>query len=649
MMNTAIQNRQEGAWADPLFRTIIGAAMLLVMLLLIILSHRGAATPVVVIPWFIPMLNSLLFLVAACVAFLALGRYQVLREPASFWIGIGFAGFAVGTMFNVLSFPGLTYGGRSIIGHLLNTAAWAASTAVLLLGIVLLLADLLRWPGEKDLPGRRWQWVFACWLLGIISLYLSFVFFERYLPLIIKPNGAFALLTKILVGVLLGLTAGFGAFLSTRRYLRRRDLLSGYVALCQLGLLSVAMLAVVEMTRYDIWWTTQRILLATGFLALLLGLLDEYVHLFQREQEKTREAQRRAAELAATLDSMADGLVINDKDGRVLHMNSSAEDILGYSLSERRLPAEERFAVLQMTRPDGVPVPYHDSPIYQVLQGGTVRGEIVILHRPHGIRWLSISAASIRLSDGTRTGSVVSLTDITPLHELQERERRYLYLLAHNLSAPASIINGNLQLLLEGLQSSDLLEPYRENVDAVRRALQRMSAMIDDFHLFSRLEAGLITLHTSPVALAPYLRELLRRFDAVLETARIHCALPPDLPPVLADPDQLATILFNLLQNAQKFSAPATPIRVEAHREDDQVVIDITDEGIGIAPEHIPHIFTPFYRVGRMRKAESTGLGLYITKRLVEAHGGHLSVASEVGTGSTFSLRLPVATGMTKQ
>ena len=649
MMNTAIQNRQEGAWADPLFRTIIGAAMLLVMLLLIILSHRGAATPVVVIPWFIPMLNSLLFLVAACVAFLALGRYQVLREPASFWIGIGFAGFAVGTMFNVLSFPGLTYGGRSIIGHLLNTAAWAASTAVLLLGIVLLLADLLRWPGEKDLPGRRWQWVVACWLLGIISLYLSFVFFERYLPLIIKPNGAFALLTKILVGVLLGLTAGFGAFLSTRRYLRRRDLLSGYVALCQLGLLSVAMLAVVEMTRYDIWWTTQRILLATGFLALLLGLLDEYVHLFQREQEKTREAQRRAAELAATLDSMADGLVINDKDGRVLHMNSSAEDILGYSLSERRLPAEERFAVLQMTRPDGVPVPYHDSPIYQVLQGGTVRGEIVILHRPHGIRWLSISAASIRLSDGTRTGSVVSLTDITPLHELQERERRYLYLLAHNLSAPASIINGNLQLLLEGLQSSDLLEPYRENVDAVRRALQRMSAMIDDFHLFSRLEAGLITLHTSPVALAPYLRELLRRFDAVLETARIHCALPPDLPPVLADPDQLATILFNLLQNAQKFSAPATPIRVEAHREDDQVVIDITDEGIGIAPEHIPHIFTPFYRVGRMRKAESTGLGLYITKRLVEAHGGHLSVASEVGTGSTFSLRLPVATGMTKQ
>ncbi len=152
-------------------------------------------------------------------------------------------------------------------------------------------------------------------------------------------------------------------------------------------------------------------------------------------------------------------------------------------------------------------------------------------------------------------------------------------------------------------------------------------------------------MHTSPIALAPYVSALLRRVDAVLDSARIHCDFPPDLPPVLADPGALETILVKLLHNAHKFSAPATPIRVDAHREDDRVVIAITDEGIGIAPEHLPHILTPFYRVGHMRKAESSGLGLYLAQRLVEAHGGTIRVTSQVGIGSSVSFTLPVATG----
>ena len=158
----------------------------------------------------------------------------------------------------------------------------------------------------------------------------------------------------------------------------------------------------------------------------------------------------------------------------------------------------------------------------------------------------------------------MSAVDITTLHELQERERRYLYTLAHNLRVPATIINGNLQLLLEVLQPSDLLAPYRPIVDALQRALHRMSTMIDDFHLVTRLEEGPITLHTAPVELSPYLHELLQHFDHVLETGRIHLELPPDLPPVLADPDRLETILLNLLQNAQKFSTGA--IRLTAQR-----------------------------------------------------------------------------------
>ena len=103
-------------------------------------------------------------------------------------------------------------------------------------------------------------------------------------------------------------------------------------------------------------------------------------------------------------------------------------------------------------------------------------------------------------------------------------------------------------------------------------------------------------------------------------------------------------IVRNLLENAQKFSAPETPINVTARQEGEEVDIAVTDRGIGIAPDDQPHIFDRFYRVEQMRKAEGTGLGLYITKRLVEAHGGRIWVESEVGKGSTFSFTLPLVT-----
>ena len=97
------------------------------------------------------------------------------------------------------------------------------------------------------------------------------------------------------------------------------------------------------------------------------------------------------------------------------------------------------------------------------------------------------------------------MTDITPLHELQERERRYLYTLAHNLRAPTTIVQGNLQLLLEGLQPNDCVQPYRQSCRGAQRGLNRMSMMVDDFTLVTQLEEGPITLNRLPVALAPFL------------------------------------------------------------------------------------------------------------------------------------------------
>lgn len=232
--------------------------------------------------------------------------------------------------------------------------------------------------------------------------------------------------------------------------------------------------------------------------------------------------------------------------------------------------------------------------------------------------------------------------DVTPLHELREREHRYLYTLAHNLRAPATIIQGNLQYLLEML-TDECIKPHRSILQSLERGLFRMNAMIDDFYLVTRLEEGSVEISAVPVALKSFLDNQLQHFGQALETSRIHLDLPLDLPPVQADLEYLQTIFVNLLDNAQKFSREDTPIHVAASRQDGEVVISVTDQGIGIAPEDLPHIFDRFYRVGHVRKAEGTGLGLFITKRLVEAHGGRIWVESEVGKGSTFNFTLPLA------
>ena len=128
----------------------------------------------------------------------------------------------------------------------------------------------------------------------------------------------------------------------------------------------------------------------------------------------------------------------------------------------------------------------------------------------------------------------------------------------------------------------------------------------------------------------------------MLETTRVQVEIPPDLPPVSTDAARLERIFTNLLSNSLKYSEPATPVLMRARRQDDIVEFSVTDQGQGIYSDDLPHLFERFYRAKSDRKAEGIGLGLYISRVLVEAHGGHIWVESEVGKGSTFTFSLPI-------
>jgi len=352
------------------------------------------------------------------------------------------------------------------------------------------------------------------------------------------------------------------------------------------------------------------------------------------------QVQRQETELEAVFEAIPYPVSLHDAGGRYLRANTAYLDLFG--VDPVQATREEIARRVQAHFPDGQPLLPENMPSSRTLRGEIVRNTVYLVTDARGEeRTLLFNGIPLR-KDEEVNGAVFAQIDITELQEAQERERRYLYTLAHNLRVPATLIKGNLELLLETLQSGSPPEQCDNLVEALHTGLQRMNSMIDDFYLVTRLDEGSITPHCRPMALAPCLRDLLTHADG-LDIGRITLDLPADLPPVLADANLLERIVLNLLRNAQKFSGPETSIRLAAERQHGEVLVSIADRGIGIAPDALPHIFDRFYRVARIRRAEGTGLGLYITKRLVEAQGGRIWVESEKGKGSTFSFTLPAA------
>jgi len=381
---------------------------------------------------------------------------------------------------------------------------------------------------------------------------------------------------------------------------------------------------------------------------LLYSIVFDVTERKQTEQERERllaEEERRAAELDSTLSAIADGLLFYSPDQRVLRMNATAETLFGMTCEELQMPLADRLRRLHIEHVDGHPFTVEDSPAWRALRGETVRDVVEVLHTPDGRTiWISSSASPVYTSDGTLIGAIATFSDITRLHDLLEQRDIYIHTISHDLRAPLAVIQGYADLLRETLQQQPSADAMLlPGVESIRRGAVRMNVMIQDLVDSARLEGGQLVLDRKSVNLRLYLDDYLRRIAVTMEIERIHVDLPDDLPPVSADYNRLERIFTNLLTNAMKYSDPATPVLIRARRVDGFVQVSVTDQGRGIAPKDLPHLFERFFRTEAGRTAEGIGLGLYITRMLVEAHGGGIWVESELDKGSTFYFTLPVA------
>ena len=356
------------------------------------------------------------------------------------------------------------------------------------------------------------------------------------------------------------------------------------------------------------------------------------------------EAHRQAAELESIMRSMAAGVMIFAPDGRVLRMNDAAASILRLSPEERTLPPEQIWAMLRAERPDGTPLPYEEAPSSRALRGEEALNVTVLMHPRGDTLWKLCSATPVRGAKGERLGAVATFFDITSLRQAEQLRQDILRAVSHDLRGPLTVIQGQAQRLQRLLGPTPADERIRSSLNAILASARRMNTMIQDLVDSARQEAGELRLNPVPVDLRAFLLEWKERCADALPVQRLRIQVPEGLPPVHADPDRLERILFNLISNALKYSPPDTEVTVGAARQDAEVVISVTDRGPGIPPEEQARLFQRYGRTeaGRQR-GESVGLGLYITRQLVEAHGGRIWVESQPGRGSTFSFSLPIA------
>ena len=357
-----------------------------------------------------------------------------------------------------------------------------------------------------------------------------------------------------------------------------------------------------------------------------------------------RNEQRARADLEALVETSPVGVVVFDaKTGRPTRLNREARRIVE-SLRMPGRPTEHLLQVVACRRADGREVSLREFPLAQQFGiGETVRGEEMVLAVPDGrsVRTL-VNATPMRAAGGTVESVVVTMQDLAPLDEIERTRTEFLGLVSHELRAPLIAIKGSADALLEEAAELDPAE-MREFHRIIAEQAAHMRGLIRDLLDAGRIASGTLSVTPEPSEVTALVERARSTFLSGGGPHAVLVDLPARLPAVMADRRRIVQVLNNLLSNAARHAPESTPIRVAAGREDAHVAVSVSDEGSGVAPEMLPHLFDK-HAGAEPGGTAGHGLGLAISKGLVEAHGGRIRAESAgAGRGATFTFTLPVA------
>ena len=360
-----------------------------------------------------------------------------------------------------------------------------------------------------------------------------------------------------------------------------------------------------------------------------------------------RDEQRARADLQALVDTSPVGVVVFDAGtGAPLSFNREARRIVE-TLRTPGEPPEQLLRVMTCRFADGREIALDQLPLSRELgRGETMRAEETELSVPDGRSVATVvNATPIHAADGTVESVVVTMQDLAPLEEIERLRAEFLDMVSHELRAPLTSIKGAAATLLETSSTLDRAE-MREFFRIIVEQTDHMRGLVSDLLDAGRIDSGTLSVAPEPTEVATLVDRARNTFLSGGSGHNVLIDLAPELPRVMADRRRIVQVLNNLFVNAAKYSPESSPIRVAVARDGVRVAISVRDEGRGIAPERLPHLFRKHARAGTEdgERGVGGGLGLAICKGLVEAHAGRIRAESGgPGQGARFIFTIPVA------
>ncbi len=351
------------------------------------------------------------------------------------------------------------------------------------------------------------------------------------------------------------------------------------------------------------------------------------------------QVSREKSRLDALLDSAADGIIIMSADHKIEKCNQAFARILRKDVSEvEGSPHEEIFnweslqqgSSLEEAELNGWPLTAKAN-LY-------VEGD---LKRPSGeLIPVGVTYAPLLSGDGKLINIIASIRDITHFREAEEIKSVFVSIVSHELKTPVALIKGYAGTLRRKDVSWDS-EIVQDSLEVIEDEADRLAELIENLLDASRLQAGEFSLNLAEIRIDKLAQEMAERFQTQTERHRIIVQFPDEFPVIVGDENRLEQVFYNLLSNAVKYSPDGGEISISGQIRSEQIIICIQDQGLGISQEDVPHIFDRFFRADEAAKnTQGAGLGLYLSRAIIEAHNGRIWIEPrpETGTRVCFSI-----------
>jgi two-component system phosphate regulon sensor histidine kinase PhoR len=368
---------------------------------------------------------------------------------------------------------------------------------------------------------------------------------------------------------------------------------------------------------------------------LSVGTRDEsgqLAHAFNEMSEKLREMLATVSEdkarLTGILDNMADGVLLTNAEANIVLTNTAARNLLNIEADNT-----EGRPLIEVVREFEF-----NELLSTCLETG--REQIAQFESSLSNRFLRVIA--IPFSNDRPGGALLLIQDLTEVRSLQTMRREMVGNISHEFRTPLAAIKAMVETLRD--VAVDDREAARDFLSRIEVEVDRMTQLVAELTELSRIETGKAELELEPMDISGLVEEAVAQIRPQAERQKLalETSLASGLPSVTVDKERVRQVMVNLIHNAIKFNRPGGNIRITTKSSGEAVSIEVTDTGIGIAREDLPHIFERFYKGDKSRAGQGSGIGLAIAKHVVESHGGNIQVESEEGKGTTFTINLPL-------